>query len=133
MASMKYRVAVVGGCGMWGRHYLHAYAQHEDVEIVALVDRAKDRREAAAGKYGIDVVFDSLHELLEHEIPDIVSMSLPVGLNPESVTACAEAGVRVVSCEKPIAISLEDADRMVRICEEKGTLFACGTAGRPPE
>ena len=44
MPARKYRVAVVGGAGTWGRHYLHAYAEHPDCEIVALVDRTRDRR-----------------------------------------------------------------------------------------
>jgi predicted dehydrogenase len=129
MEDAKYRVAVVGGCGMWGRYYLRAYAEHPACEIIALVDKAKDRREVAASHYGIKTVFDSLGDLLEREVPDIISLILPVGLNHDSVIACAEAGVRVVSCEKPIAVSLQDADEMVRVCEERGTLFACGTAG----
>lgn len=124
----KYRVAVVGGCGTWGRHYLHAYAQHPDCHIVALVDRAKDRRQVFAGHYGIREVYDSIDDLLVREVPDIVSNIIPVGQNPAAVIACAEAGVRVVSCEKPIAVSLAEADEMVRICQERGTLFGCGTA-----
>ena len=58
----------------------------------------------------------------------IVSNILPVGQSHAAVIACAEAGVRVVSCEKPIAVSLSDADEMVRVCRERGTLFGCGTA-----
>ena len=54
----KYRVAVVGGAGTWGRHYVRAYAEHPDCEIVALIDRAKDRRQAFADRYGIDTVCD---------------------------------------------------------------------------
>ena len=128
MVNKTYRVAMVGGCGMWGRHYLRAYAQHPYCEIVALVDRAKDRRAEAAAHYGIDTALDSLDDLLERDKPDIISVALPVALNRESVIACAEAGISVVSCEKPIAVSLEDADEMVRVCEERGTLFSCGTA-----
>ena len=36
-----YRVAVAGGAGAWGRKYLHAYANHPQCEIVALVDLAR--------------------------------------------------------------------------------------------
>ncbi len=43
MPTKKYRVAVVGGAGTWGRRYLRAYANHPDCEIIALVDRARDR------------------------------------------------------------------------------------------
>ncbi|MCZ6676742.1 MAG: Gfo/Idh/MocA family oxidoreductase, partial [Candidatus Poribacteria bacterium] len=57
----------------------------------------------------------------------IVSLILPVGHNPDAVIACAEAGVKVVSCEKPIAVELSQADAMVRICRERGTVFSCGS------
>ncbi|MCZ6675895.1 MAG: Gfo/Idh/MocA family oxidoreductase, partial [Candidatus Poribacteria bacterium] len=64
MPTKKYRVAVVGGAGTWGRRYLRAYANHPDCEIVALVDRAWDRRQAFADRYGIRVVYDTLDDLL---------------------------------------------------------------------
>ena len=123
----KYRVAVVGGAGTWGSRYLHAYANHPACEIVALVDRAKDRQQTFADRYGIETVFDTLEDLLDREIPDIVSVILPTSHNPDVVIACAEAGVKVVSCEKPIAVELSQADAMVRICRERGIVFSCGS------
>ena len=123
----KYRVAVVGGAGTWGSRYLHAYANHPACEIVALVDRAKDRRNDFADRYGIQTVFDTLEDLLAREVPDIVSAILPTSHNPDTVIACAEAGVKVVSCEKPIAVELSQADAMVRVCRERGTVFSCGS------
>jgi hypothetical protein len=122
----KYRVAVVGGAGTWGRYYMRAYAENPNCEIIALVDQAKDRRQAFADRYGAQAVFDTVEELLASEVPDIVSAIVPVGQNRPMVLACAEAGVRVVSCEKPLAVQLSDADEMVRVCRERGTLFACG-------
>ena len=124
----RYRVAVVGGAGTWGRYYLKAYAEHPHCEIVALVDRAAGRREAFARQYGIDLVLDSVEELLAREVPDIVSAIVPVSQNFPTVVACAEAGVRVVSCEKPISAELAEADEIVRVCRERGTLFGCGQA-----
>ena len=47
--------------------------------------------------------------------------------NPDAVISCAEAGVKVVSCEKPIAVAFTQADEMVRICRERGTVFGCGS------
>ena len=123
----KYRVAVVGGAGTWGSRYLHAYANHPACEIVALADRAKDRRQTFADRYGVETVFDTLEDLLAKEVPDIVSAILPTSHNPDTVIACAEAGVKVVSCEKPISVELSQADAMVRICRERGTVFGCGS------
>jgi hypothetical protein len=123
-----YRVAVVGGAGTWGRWYMQVYAEHPDCEIIALVDRARDRRQQFADHYGAKAVYDTVDELLAREVPDIVSVILPVSEAPAAVIACAEAGVKVVSCEKPIAVSLQEADDMVRVCRERGTAFGCGNA-----
>ena len=99
------------------------------VTIVGLVDRARERRDAIARRYGVEKVYDDLDGLLAAEVPDIVSAVVPVGQNYPCVTACARAGVRVVSCEKPISHELHEADEMIRICREHGTLFGCAQAG----
>ncbi|MBV7332143.1 Gfo/Idh/MocA family oxidoreductase [Chloroflexi bacterium TSY] len=127
MTSKKYRVAVVGGVGTWGQFYLQAYATHPHCEEVILVDLARDRRQEFTAHYGIKTVYDTVEELLTHEVPDIVSVILPVIHIPDAVIACAEAGVKVISCEKPIAAGLDQADEMVRICRERGAILGCGT------
>jgi len=128
MSGKKYRVAVVGGAGTWGRYYLRAYDGNPECEIIALVDRARDRRQEFADQYGIEMAFDTVEELLAREVPDIVSAVVPVSQNYPTVVACAEAGVRVVSCEKPISAELAEADAMVRICRERGALLGCAQA-----
>jgi predicted dehydrogenase len=129
MASEKHRVAVVGAAGTWGRHYTRAYANHPDCEIVGLVDHARERRDQIAERYGVEREYDDLEDLLAVAVPDIVSAVVPVNQNYSCVTICAEAGVRVVSCEKPISHELHQADEMVRICRERGTLLGCSQAG----
>ena len=115
MTDEQYRVAVVGAAGTWGRYYTRAYAAHPNCEIVGLVDRARERRDAIARRYGVEKVYDDLDSLLAAEVPDIVSAVVPVGQNYPCVTTCARAGVRVVSCEKPISHELHEADEMIRI------------------
>ena len=127
-ADRPVRVAVVGGAGTWGRFYLRAYAAHPGCEVIALVDRARDRRRAFAERYGVPAAFDDVEELLRREVPDVVSAILPVAQSHPAVLACAEAGVRVVSIEKPIAAQLSKADEMIRVCRERGTALGCGTS-----
>ncbi|MBT5877320.1 MAG: Gfo/Idh/MocA family oxidoreductase [Candidatus Latescibacteria bacterium] len=125
--AASYRVAVVGGAGTWGRHYLAAYDQNPECTITGLVDSSGERRAAFARRYGISHEYDSIQDLLQDQKPDIVSAVVPVESNPAIVIACAEAGVRLVSCEKPIAVSLQDADTMLATCRERGTIFSCGS------
>ncbi|MBT3271625.1 MAG: Gfo/Idh/MocA family oxidoreductase, partial [Spirochaetales bacterium] len=128
MKKEKFRVAVAGGAGFWGAFYLRAFSLNPDCEVVALVDTAVGRREKFAARYGIPSVFDNVDDLLKADIPDIVSTVLPVSSSYDAVLACAEAGVSVISCEKPISESLVKADEMVNLCREKKIPFVCGTA-----
>ena len=128
MTKEKLRVAVVGGCGDWGRRYTYAYARHPEAELIALVDTARERRGVFAERYGIPRQFDTLEELLAWQVPDVVANILPVSAARDAVIACAEAGVKGISCEKPIAARLADADAMVAACAARGAAFACATA-----
>ena len=124
----KLQVAVVGGCGDWGRRYTYAYARHPEAELIALVDTARARRALFARHYAIPHQFDTVQELLAWRVPDVVANILPVSAARDAVIACAEAGVKGISCEKPIAARLADADAMVTACAQRGAAFACGTA-----
>ena len=128
--AKTYRVAVVGGAGMWGRHYLRAYADNPRCQIIGLVDRAVERRRQFAAHYGIgeECQYDELEDLLAREVPDAVSAILPVQHTVDAVIACARAGVKAISCEKPIAVELSRADEAVRLCRQYGAALGCGTA-----
>ena len=127
MAAKKYKVGVVGGAGTWGRHYLRAFAAREDCEVI-LVDRAVVRARAFADHHGVETVLDSLDDLLSGPVPDVVSAILPVSQTYGAVMACAEAGVKAISCEKPMAVELSHADEMVETCRQQGIALGCGTA-----
>ena len=125
MPAQPLKVAIVGAAGTWGRYYLGAYHANPACEIVALVDTALPRVRVLAERFGISAVFGTIDELLAVQVPDIVSAIVPVGQNVPVVAACANAGVRVVSCEKPIHWSLAEADALVELCRSTGTLFGC--------
>lgn len=127
MTKKKYRVGVVGGAGTWGRRYLQAFAEREDCEVI-LVDRAGERARQFAEHFGVQRVLDNLDDLLADKVPDVVSAILPVSQTHSAVLACAEAGVKAISCEKPMAVELSHADQMVDLCRKKGASFGCGTA-----
>jgi predicted dehydrogenase len=68
--------------------------------------------------------------MLEQERPDIVSVCTRTEDRCDVVLACAEAGVKSIYAEKPIAVSLADADRMVEVCAARGVAFAIGCSRR---
>jgi predicted dehydrogenase len=75
------RVAIVGGAGKWGQHYVNAYANHPDCRIVGFVDTAVERRHAMADYYGITAEYETVDQLLNDVVPDIVSIILPAKHN----------------------------------------------------
>ena len=95
-----------------------------DFEIVALCDLVKENREKALElipdekKIGV-TLYESHLEMLETEKPDIVAIALGSGLKRRLSVDCMKAGANVI-VEKPIALSLKDADEMIRTAEECG-------------
>ena len=139
MASGNYRAGIIG-LGMMGGGdsvsaealgqsvealdgtHLGALSGHERVDVVAGSSRNSGRRERFAERSGAKV-YANFREMLAKEHLDIVSIATYAPVHAENTAACAEAGVRVVYCEKPIATTLADAERIVSSCKKRGMLL----------
>ena len=120
----KYRVGVIG-VGRQGSHHARAYALNPRCEVVAGADT--DAENLALFRQRFDARgYSSYEEMFEKEEIDIAAPVLPVRANAAAVLAAARAGVKLISCEKPLTASLEDADRMVGECRSRDILFAAG-------
>ena len=64
--------------------------------------------------------------MLKEVVPDIAAVVTPTKWMKESVIACAQAGVKGVSTDKPLSAKLSDADEMVEACDSRGVVFAGG-------
>ena len=129
MADTKYRVAIIG-CGRLGQKYAEAYSDFPETEIVALAEYNPERRKAVGERFGVKALYADAESLLRDVVPDVAAVVTPTKYYKDAVIACAEAGVKGVSCDKPIAAVLADADEMVRVCEERGVVFAGGNLQR---
>ena len=129
MAHAKHRVAVIG-CGSMGQQYARAYAAYPDTELVAISEYNPDRLRALGETFGVKALYSDVHALLRDMVPDIAAVVTPTKFFKEAVIACAEAGVKGVSTDKPIAAQLSDADEMVAACEERGVVYAGGNLMR---
>ncbi|GGP07006.1 Gfo/Idh/MocA family protein [Oceanobacillus neutriphilus] len=121
---MSLKVAVIG-CGSIATHrHLPEYAANENVEITAVCDIVGERAEEAAVKYHAKAYTD-YKTLLKEEDIDAVSVCLPNYLHaPVSIDAL-NAGAHVL-CEKPMATSLEEADKMIEAAERNGRKLMIG-------
>lgn len=131
MPDKIYKAAAIGrtGGGNYG-HGLHiAYKELENVEFVAIADPQEVGREKARIETGAQHSYANYHEMLAKEDIDIVSVCPRwVDCHLEMVLACIEAGCHVY-CEKPIALSLEDGDRMTEAAKRAGVKMAVAHQG----
>src|ERR1700688_1405268 len=86
--------------------------------LAAVCDPVRWRPGAVASKFGVPAHYD-IDDFLARKDIDAVAVLTPSGLPPEHVIACAKAGKHVV-VEKPMALRLQDADLMIRACDEAG-------------
>ncbi|MDR1636587.1 MAG: Gfo/Idh/MocA family oxidoreductase [Treponema sp.] len=113
----KLRTAIIG-CGRISTVYKRAFEDLADLaEPVFAVDKAAERARGFAASFGA-AYSDRLEDLLAAK-PDLVHICTPHFLHKEQSVACLEAGINVL-CEKPIAITLADADAMIETAKQTG-------------
>ncbi|MDP4097820.1 Gfo/Idh/MocA family oxidoreductase [Paenibacillus sp. P96] len=118
---MKQLGAAIIGCG--SIHPLHALSvsELEDVTLRLLVDRDRNKAEAAASEYGGEAADDYL-AILEREDIDVVHLCTPHHEHAGMAVELLKAGKHVVT-EKPLAAGIEAAERMVQAADHsKGQL-----------
>jgi UDP-N-acetylglucosamine 3-dehydrogenase len=107
------------GAGISHRH-AEGYRASDDVRIVALADIVLDNARAFQEMHGADQLYTDYHEMLAKENLDIVSICTWPHLHAPMTIDCAEAGVRAIHCEKPMAPTYGDAKRMAAAAERAG-------------
>ena len=128
-SKKKHRVAIIG-CGRMGQYYAEVYRALPETDLVAIAEWNDQRRPIVGKRFGVKALFKDVHEMLAKIVPDVAAVITPTKFMKEAVIACAEAGVKGVSTDKPIAARLSDADEMVEACAKHGAVFAGGNLQR---
>lgn len=126
------RVALVG-CGVIAPQHVAAFAKQKERAILAVfcdvdgtkADRARALYEQLLGESVGSRILTDYHEVLADESVDAVDLCLPHHLHPDSAIAAARAKKHIL-CEKPLAITLEDCDRMIAVAKEEGVVLFHG-------
>ncbi len=117
----------IAGAGLIGAVHARAYQQIPGVELVGVADPVRERAGAVAREAGCQP-FHDYAALLETDI-DILSVCLPSVLHLPAAEAAAQAGTHVMM-EKPIARTVEEADRMLSACQGAGVYLMVGFTHR---
>ncbi|SDY65134.1 Gfo/Idh/MocA family protein [Herbiconiux ginsengi] len=116
------RVGVIG-CGRISRMHVRGYLDVEDVAVVAAAEPVAEIRNDFGQEFGVDKLYDDYHQMLSSEQLDIVSICTWPPLHHEMVLAAARSGAKVIFCEKPLAIDLDEADDMLAACQDAGAIL----------
>jgi predicted dehydrogenase len=119
MRSSIVRVGVIGVGGFGGGGHMRAYAESPYAQVVAVCDLSPERARQIAGQFGVEAAFDDYRDLLALAEVDAVDVATPNDMHCQITLAALAAGKHVL-CEKPLALSVEDARRMERAAVEAG-------------
>ena len=125
--TTAYRAGAIGrtGRGNYGHNLEMAYQGLPEVSLVAVADPDPEGLRAAGERTGAQRLYADYREMLDKEELDLVSVCPRwPDCHVEMVTACAEAGVKGILSEKPIARTLAEADAMIEACERNGVRLA---------
>lgn len=113
------RYALIG-CGRVSDCHIKA-AQLNNLEIVALCDICTEKADEIIKKYGLEnvEVFNDYKKMLEEMKPELVAIATWSGCHGEIAEYCALNGVNFI-VEKPMAMSIAEADRVIKAVEKTG-------------
>jgi UDP-N-acetyl-2-amino-2-deoxyglucuronate dehydrogenase len=117
----KVRFAILG-CGVISKIHVSGIADTEEVELVAVCDAVEENMRPYAVEYNVRTYTDYA-EMLKADDIEVVCICTPSGMHPEQTIMAAKAGKHVI-CEKPMAIQLEDIDRMILACKKNNVLLS---------
>jgi len=116
MAQKTVKFGVVGASNMAMNH-IQSVANHPKLELVAICDRMEDRLSKAGQKYEYATLYNNLTDFLADDRIEAVVLCVPDPYHAEMTEAALAAGKHVL-CEKPMALSIEECERM-RDAEKK--------------
>lgn len=120
-----YRVGIIG-CGGISRAHSNAYKAVARTEIVAAADISEQQLQKYSQEYGVKALYTNYIEMLEKEKLDIVSICTYPIIRRDITVNTAQRGVKGIYCEKPMCMSLQEADDMVEACEKAGVQLIVG-------
>ena len=107
------------GCGRVSSKHVEALKALPKARLVAVCDRDRSKAEKAVADLKDVSIYSTLEDMLEHENIDVVNVLTESGTHADIAVTVAQHKCHVV-VEKPMALTLEDADRMISVCDKMG-------------
>jgi len=111
------------GCGRIAHKHAEAILRNDRANLLCVCDIIGERAEEYQQKYEAEASYTDYHKMLEHPGLDVVNICTPSGLHAQMGIDAARVGKHVI-VEKPMAMSLADADALIDSCEENEVKLA---------
>lgn len=111
------------GCGRIAPRHAEAIKINDKAKLVAVCDIIEERAMNFLKDYSAEAYYTNYRDLLNNPDIDVVSICTPSGMHAQMGVYAARAGKHVL-VEKPMALSLKDADALIKACEDNGVLLA---------
>jgi len=122
MEEKTFNFAIIG-CGVIAPNHAEGIVHTPNARLVAVADIVEEKARSFAQKYNCDWYLD-YKKMLDRPDIDIVNICTPSGLHPEMAIEAMKRGKHVIT-EKPMAITLEQADAMISASKEYNRKLAC--------
>jgi len=129
LARKTLRIGLIGVGGAAQINHIPALKKIEDVELVALCDRDREKVGRVAQKFGVPKATNRFDDLLEDESIDAIDICTPNFLHAPMATAALEAGKHVL-CERPLSRSADEARQMAKAARKADRVLMCAVQHR---
>lgn len=128
---MRYRVALAGCHRMVtrtlaGHNFAAAFAAVPETEIVAIFDLGAETRTNFVQCWGELPTYANYAQMIQEVQPDLLCIATRQTMHADQIEQAVTAGVRGILCDKPLATTLTEADRILAACRAKQVPFAFG-------
>jgi len=121
------KVGIIGTGVIFDLNIL-GYLNNNDVKITCLCNRTTEKAKRKIKQFNLESknirIYSDYKEMLDKEELDIVEILLPHHLHAEVTIYAARKGIKAISVQKPMALTLTEADKMIKACKDSGSILS---------
>ncbi len=116
------RIGTLGAAGITPAALMEPAKENDDVTVVAVAARDRDRAEQFAERHHIQSVYDHYDDVIADDSLDVIYNPLPISHHLEYTVKALRAGKHVL-CEKSFALNAREAEKMHAVAQETGLVL----------
>ncbi len=139
--QVKFKAGLIG-CGRIGSMlsedklrekpctHAESYIKNPNIELIAGTDTDEERLKLFSSKWNVKKIYFDFKKMLDENKFDVVSIATPLETRLEIIEELVKHKVKIILCEKPIASNLKDAEKIVSLCKNAGSLLVVNHSRR---